>query len=299
MIKIKKVEAFWNTNPCGATLHLKAKNQLSAFKKIEKDRYQTFSKILQDANFASFKDKKVLEIGCGIGTDGVQFAKHGAIYTGVDLAKSAVALAKEQFQLFGLKGEILKAHAEKLPFPGNFFDHVYSFGVIHHSPNPEKIVKEIYRVLKKQGTVTVMLYNRTSFYYLFEVKIIRKLFFIFCDKKKFCQVLFSLFDKKLAVRFEGYRKKLAKMKTINRTPTNEEWLSMNTDDVFCPLSRVYSKKEAKKLFARFQDFKTKVWFIDKDNWFLWLLLGRFIPKRLEKWLDSHFGWFRLVQAKKP
>ncbi len=88
------------------------------------------------------------------------------------------------------------------------------------------------------------------------------------------------------------------MKRINRFPTLQEWISMNTDDVFCPLARVYSRKEAKLLFNAFRDFKTETWFIDKDNWFLWLVFGRFIPRSFEKWIESHFGWFRMIQAQK-
>lgn len=298
MKDIKKVRIFWNSHPCEADIYLQQKDKQAAFKKIARTRYQQYQ-ILKHIDFKSFKNKKVLEIGCGIGTDGIQFAKNGAYYTGIDLSNASVNIAKKHFALLKQKGGIIQANAESLPFPQKSFDHVYSFGVIHHTPNPKKLVQEIYRVLKKQGTIAVMLYNRTSFYYLLEVKIIRRIFFIFCDKKNFCKAFFSLFGKKIARRFEAFRQKLAKMKALNQRPTNEEWISMNTDDVFCPLARVYSKKEAEKLFTRFQDFKSSVWFIDKDNWFLWLLLGRFVPKRLEKWLDSHFGWFRLIQAKKP
>ncbi|MFH1504408.1 MAG: methyltransferase domain-containing protein [Candidatus Omnitrophota bacterium] len=171
-------------------------------------------------------------------------------------------------------------------------------GVIHHSPNPEKIVDEIHRVLKPGATATIMLYNKTSFYYLIEVKIIRKLFFAICDKEKLCKKMFALFGKRNARRFEGFREKLAKMKAVNPAPTNDEWVSMNTDDVFCPIARVYSKRDVKKLFYKFRDVKTSVWFIDKEFWFLWLALGGIIPLFFEKWLERNFGWFRMIQVKK-
>jgi len=223
---------------------------------------------------------------------------HGAFYTGVDLTESAVEITKERFSLFKQAGDILKINAEKLPFPDEYFDHVYSFGVIHHSPYPEKIADEIYRVLKHGGTVTIMLYNRTSFYYLFEIKIIRRLFFAICHKERFCRSLFTLVNKRQIPRFEAFRKKLAEIKVIKKTPTKGEWISMNTDDVFCPIARVYSNTDAKKLFHKFRVFKSTVWFIDKDNWFLWLAFGRVIPPLIERWLELNFGWFRMIRAKK-
>jgi SAM-dependent methyltransferase len=95
----------------------------------------------------AFRDKDVLEIGCGIATDGLEFARNGANYVGVDLTPRAIELAQERFSLFGLPGRFETANTEeKLPFADNTFDHVYSFGVIHHSLAPERIASEIHRV---------------------------------------------------------------------------------------------------------------------------------------------------------
>ena len=185
-----------------------------------------------------------------------------------------------------------------LPFPDNYFDHVYSFGVIHHSPCPERIVSEIYRVLRPGGTITVMLYNRSSFYYFLEVNIIRKLFFKICDKRTLLRCIFKLFGQRLSQRFETFRAKLEVMKKSYPHPTIEQWISMNTDDVFCPISRVYSYKEARGLFKEFDNFKSEVWFIDKENWFLWLVLGKFIPSAVANYLERSFGWLRMIQANK-
>lgn len=298
MPKLNDVESFWNSHPCMAGLYHGNKNKITAFTKIEDERYSRFSGILKYALFRSFKGKKVLEVGCGIGSDGIQFARNGACYTGVDLTNAAVSIAKERFELFGQKGEIVKVDTESLPFPDNYFDHVYSFGVIHHSPNPENIVSEIHRVLKPGGSINIMLYNRTSFYYFIEVKLLRKLFFMFCEKKIFWNRLFRMFGENTAKRFESFRQKLEEMKAINARPTTKEWISMHTDDVFCPLAGVYSKRDAQKLFIRFREFKSSVWFIDRDNWFLWLVLGRFMPRSVQNWLEFNFGWFRMIQAEK-
>ncbi|MFH1504742.1 MAG: class I SAM-dependent methyltransferase, partial [Candidatus Omnitrophota bacterium] len=210
----------------------------------------------------------------------------------------AIEIAKDRFNIFNKTGDLRKINAEKLPFSDESFDHVYSFGVIHHSPYPQKIVDEIYRVLKPQGTATIMLYNRMSFYYLLEVKIIRKLFFAICHKDNFCKRLFMLFNKQRISRLEVFRKKLAEIKAIKNNPTNDEWISMNTDDVFCPIARVYSKLEAKRLFYKFRSFKTTLWFIDKENWILWQAISRIIPVFIERWLETNFGWFRMIQIRK-
>lgn len=299
MSNINDIEIFWNLNPGGINSSYKTVDKESFFKKNEDERYSRYPEILSYADFKSCRGKKILEVGCGIGADGILFARHGAYYTGVDLTETAVEISRERFRLLGLKGQILKLNAEKLSFPDNYFDLVYSFGVIHHTHCPDKIVSEIYRVLKPGGNITIMLYNRTSFYYLLEVKVIRKIFFKICNRKNLCGALFSLYNKRLFSRFEFFREKLEKMKMLNSYPSENEWIAMNTDNVFCPMARVYSKKEANKLFSLFSDFKTEVWFIDKDNWIIWLVFGRFIPNWLEKWLESKLGWFRMVKARKP
>jgi ubiquinone/menaquinone biosynthesis C-methylase UbiE len=298
MKNIKEVEHFWNEHPCDL-LPYNQQDELAVFEKIEKDRYARLNKIIAYANFTSFKGKRVLEVGCGIGTDALQFAKSGAFYTGVDLTEAAISIAQRRFNLLNQRGEFIKLNAEELPFPDNYFDHVYSFGVIHHSPYPEKIISEIHRVLKPEGTITVMLYNRDSFYYLIEVSIMRKLFFKVCDKKRLLHLIFGLFSQRLSQRFESFRAKLEVMKKRCPNPaTEEQWISMNTDDVFCPIARVYSVQEAKNLFQAFKNFSTEVWFIDKDNWALWLIFGRFIPRPLEAWLEKKYGWLRMIKARK-
>ena len=95
----------------------------------------------------------------------------------MDLTPKAVEIARERFELFDVPGRFKVANAaERIPFPDASFDHVYSFGVIHHSPVPERIVSEIYRVLRPGGTFTVMLYNRCSINYYIEIMFLRKIF---------------------------------------------------------------------------------------------------------------------------
>src|SRR6266516_7987025 len=155
---IADVRRFWNANPCQSGLSQEAERR-RYFEEISRKRFQGREwHVPMVAKFDSFSGKDVLEIGCGVGTDGIEFARNGAYYVGVVLTPNAVELTRERFKLFGVPGRFEVANVEeKLPLADESIDHVYSFGVIHHSPAPEKIVGQIYRVLRKGGTFTVML----------------------------------------------------------------------------------------------------------------------------------------------
>ncbi len=109
---------------------------------------------------------KLLEVGCSMGNDAVQFAQRGLQVTGIDLTENAIALIKERFALFDLPGEFRTADAEKLPFEDNHFDLTYSFGVLHHTPDTAKAIEEVRRVLRPGGKAVVMLYNKYSLNWL-------------------------------------------------------------------------------------------------------------------------------------
>ena len=112
--------------------------------------------------YKEFKDGRVLEIGCGLGTMLMNWVKVGADCTGVDLNPTSIEQTTKRFDLHGLKGIISLEDANKLPFKDNEFDYVYSWGVLHHSPNLELSIKELFRVLKPGGGFGIMLYNRRS-----------------------------------------------------------------------------------------------------------------------------------------
>jgi len=148
----------------------KAEGTLDYFREIALHRYNIqYRYIPSIAEFDSWKNKNVLEIGCGVGTDGLQYARNGANYTGVDLTKRAVETAKKHFKLFGVDGKFIQTNAERLPFDDNTFDLVYSFGVLHHTPNFQDAFDEVHRVLKPGGKAIVMLYARGWKHYFFRV----------------------------------------------------------------------------------------------------------------------------------
>lgn len=197
-----------------------------------------------DFPFRFWKNKKVLEIGCGGGIDAFRFATSGAIYTGVDLTERAVKITR--IKLKGL-GKVFQMNSELLDFPNDYFDLVYSFGVIHHTANPKRVLKEALRVLKPDGILFIMLYNKMSFRYLIEINILRRILWFFNHPK-----------------FSEIRNKIPH-------PTKEEWLSINTDNIGCPLSRAYTKKDIELLLKDFEITST--------------------------WTEN-YGWFRMICARK-
>src|SRR6185436_3167092 len=144
----ERVRAFWQAHPCGTKFSDAEIGTREFFERIEAHRYQKEWHIPAAANFANTRGLRVLEIGCGLGTDGAQFTKAGADYTGVDLTNAAIELARKRFELFGLTGKFQVADAENLDFPDESFDVVYSHGVLHHTPDIDAAVQEIHRVLK-------------------------------------------------------------------------------------------------------------------------------------------------------
>jgi ubiquinone/menaquinone biosynthesis C-methylase UbiE len=287
---IKEVKSFWNANPCQSRLSQESERR-RYFEEISRRRFQGREwHVPIVAKFDSFCKKDVLEIGCGVGTDGIEFARNGANYTGVDLTPNSVALTRERFQVFGAPGRFEVANAEEgLPLADASVDHVYSFGVIHHSPAPEKIVSEIYRVLRRGGTFTVMLYNRTSINYYIEIMFLRRLF-KWCLLPKFMPRLISAITGFDRWKLEGHRELLKKK------VSKEEWISMNTDGPFCPLARVYNYQEAAALFGAFENVRQEVWEFNVDHW---SFIGKAIPVRVAKWIGRRWGWHRMIYGNKP
>jgi ubiquinone/menaquinone biosynthesis C-methylase UbiE len=115
--------------------------------------------------FDRYPGRDLLEIGCGLGTDLLQFARGGARVTGLDLTVRSVALARNRLDLEDVPGTFLTGDAENLPFPDASFDVVYSFGVLHHTPDTARAVREIRRVLRPGGEAGTMLYHSNSSHY--------------------------------------------------------------------------------------------------------------------------------------
>ena len=134
----------------------------SYFNDIEARRYRTHYHLPELFESMDGTDQTLLEVGCGIGVDSIQLAKRGFRVTAVDLTENALAVAKQFATRRGATVDFRLGNAEGLDFPDQSFDAVYSFGVLHHTPDIERSVAEVHRVLRPGGRAYVMLYHRNS-----------------------------------------------------------------------------------------------------------------------------------------
>jgi 2-polyprenyl-3-methyl-5-hydroxy-6-metoxy-1,4-benzoquinol methylase len=163
---IEDVRSFWNARPCNIRHSDKEVGTKEYFDEVEGRKYMVEPHIPLFAEFGRWKGKKVLEIGCGIGTDTISFARHGANVTAVDISDTSLDLARKRAKVFNLEDKITfyKANAEKLAsvVPVEAYDLVYSFGVIHHTPNPEAVILNVKKYMDSGSVFKIMVYNRFS-----------------------------------------------------------------------------------------------------------------------------------------
>ena len=157
----RDVKTHWSDETCG-TRGLDPADRKAFFENLETERYRLEPHIPGFARWERGTKKRVLEIGVGAGTDHIQGARAGAKLTGIDLTPEAVALTKERLSMEGFEPDVHEADAENLPFPDDHFDIVYSHGVLHHSPDTERCIAHVHRVLKPGGTALIMVYNLRS-----------------------------------------------------------------------------------------------------------------------------------------
>ena len=162
----EQVREFWNRQSCGTENALAAKFTRDYFEQLETHRYFDQPYIHAFAQFTRYRGKRVLEVGFGPGTDFIQWLRAGAQVSGIDLTQEALDHLRHGIEIYGLPEpeSIRVADAENLPFENDGFDLGYSFGVLHHSPNTEKAISELVRVVKPGGEIKIMLYNRRSIY---------------------------------------------------------------------------------------------------------------------------------------
>lgn len=156
------VRRFWEAAPCGSGTAAAEPGTPKFFAQVERERYRREPFIPGFADFARWRDRRVLEIGVGLGTDFLQFARAGARATGIDLTEAAVESVRLRLDAEGLNADVHVADAESLPFEDKSFDLVYSWGVLHHTPDTARAVAEVRRVLRPDGEARIMLYSRRS-----------------------------------------------------------------------------------------------------------------------------------------
>jgi SAM-dependent methyltransferase len=173
----QSVAEFWNAHPCGeAAVGVMDDDFRGFFDRYDAYRYAKEPHILKRLDAIDWRDKRVLEIGLGLGADSEQLIRRGALWSGVDLTEESVSRVATRLAVRGLPYESLEvASARSLPFDDDQFDLVFSHGVLHHIPDIDLAQREIARVLKGNGRLIAMLYAKRSLNYLLSIAVARRL----------------------------------------------------------------------------------------------------------------------------
>ena len=163
-VTINEVRKYWDDRPCNVRHSKKEIGTTEYFDEVERKRYTAEPHIPSFAGFSDTNSKKVLEVGCGMATEGINYARAGATYTGTDLSVESLDLAKKRFEVYNKEGNFYLGNSEELSsfVPVETYDLIYSFGVIHHSPYPERIISEIKKYMNKDSVLKIMLYAKDS-----------------------------------------------------------------------------------------------------------------------------------------
>ncbi len=260
------VKQYWNRNPCEAEDWSEQSLTLEYFDRIAKHRYATHPYIAGFAQFHRWEGQKILEIGVGAGTDFCQWTRAKAYPTGIDLTPTAVKLTRVNLELHKLSGRVLEADVENLPFADEEFDLVYSFGVLHHTPNTEKAIQQVMRVLKPGGHIRIMLYNNWSW-----------------------------------VSLRTYLEYIARTRKFHAPPS--EALANIKES---PGTKAYSQAEVLALFRDFDHVAVKGQLTTYDLWdelhrpeLRWRIAHAMWPRWLVQLLGDSFGWNWLISGSRP
>ena len=256
----------WGQDPCGA--EYVREHELGTrefFDAVERYRYEEYAPWMPHVmGFADFKGARLLEVGCGMGSDLLQFARGGAHCTGIDLTPRSVEITRHRFALYGMPGNFLLSDGERLPFAAETFDVVYSNGVLHHTPDTAGAIRELYRVVRKGGTARVMLYHRNSLNYWVEIILRRGL---------------------LGGEFLRGRSAEEIMSRVIEYSDHEAR----------PLVKVYSRKQARELFSLFQNVAVEIEQLSRAEL---RFLAPLVSESLFLRMRQRIGWNVVITARK-
>jgi len=264
-----ETQKHWNAEPCGAATAAGLEPGTDEFyRKVEAERYEHYAPWLKGAvDFTAFSGQKLLEIGPGLGTDHAQFARARARTFAVDLTTTHLQLTRRRFALEGLTTGLARADAENLPFLNASFDAVYSFGVLHHTPDIATSIVEVRRVLRPGGVAIVSLYHRHSAFYWFATMLCR-----------------------------GVRHGELWTKGYKRVMAGIEYGTEKSGAV--PLVQVLSRRQCRRLFSQFSHVSIQSHHVDFSHVFpsRQPSVGR--RRRIIERLAGRWGWYLTVTARK-
>jgi 2-polyprenyl-3-methyl-5-hydroxy-6-metoxy-1,4-benzoquinol methylase len=270
---IADVQLYWDNSPCFIKRSSAPKNSKQFMDETEARKYKSEPHIPGFAEFGKWPGKKVLEIGCGIGIDTVNFARAGAMVTAIDLSGKSLNIAQKRAQIADVDIEFIRGNAENLLGADiatlryfNAYDLVYAFGSIHHSPNPSFALHSARWSMKNNGTLKLMVYNKYSWKALWILL-------------KYGHGKFWKFSELVAKYSEA--------------------------QTGCPITHVYSKRSIRAMLER-NGFKVRKMEIDhifpyriedyKNYRYVREWYFRWMPAKMFRWLEKHFGWHLLIEA---
>jgi SAM-dependent methyltransferase len=261
------------------------------FAAVRSSRYRTHPHLETVAGFADHRGERVVEVGCGLGIDGSRFTEGGAQYVGIDQSDVPVRTARRTFDLLGLKGAIVQGDATALPIANATVDFVYSLGVLHYIPDTARAVGEIHRILRPGGRCLVMVYHRSSLNYYFNILFLRRLGASLLALPGAVRLVARLTGKSEET-LAGHRALLRRHGLAYLT-NRQLFLSNNTDSLGNPLSMVFSRRQARDLFAEFDEVETEVYFLNMQEL---PPLDRLLGPTTKERLGRRLGWQLFVRA---
>lgn len=275
-------ERWWNEHPMAFNwdnAHLQKEGSREYFEEVDRRFFELIEHVAhpgwpQTLPFSKLEDfhklakKKVLEIGCGLGSVAEVLSRSGCQLTAIDLTQKAVELTRKRFAQIGLEATVLKMDAERMEFSDETFDYIWTWGVIHHSSNTEQIVREMHRVLRPGGRFAVMVYHKNSTRFWVTGVIRRGIFGLELLRKSINEIQMEFTD--------GY------------------------------YARHYSRKEARKLFSNFVvdqivtfDMADLAIPLSPFRKTLKALLGEKRYWEIVRFAESRFGWALFLKGHKP
>ena len=257
----------WGADPCGGAVEGAPEGSPEFFREVDRVRYVEYAPWMGAAvPFADVAGRKVLEIGCGMGTDLARFARHGASPYAIDLTPRHLAITRARLLSEHQAPRLVQGDAEQLPFAADTIDLVYSFGVLHHTPGIDAALGEVHRILRPGGRLVLGLYHRHSVFYWLST------------------MLASGIARGRLWR-HGYRRLMADIERHDHTDA-------------LPLVNVYSRRETRRLLAGFSRVEIATHHLEATHFSYFAPLFRHIPRARLEALGRRWGWYVIAHATK-
>lgn len=254
----------WTHDPAGAVHGREHEfGTREFFDAVERHRYGEYGPWMPALmGFNDFPGRRLLEVGCGMGTDLLQFARGGAEVTGIDLTPRSIEISRRHFDVYHLRADFAITDAERLPFVDESFDVAYSNGVLHHMPDTAAAVREIHRVLRPGGLARVMLYHRGSWNFWFDM--------MFRHGVVHGQLLHGNSPSEILSKYVEFNEGGGR-----------------------PLVKVYTRRQARQLFSMFRKVQVQVEQLTRPELYLF---GRIVPERVFRTLCRTIGWNLIISG---